>query len=47
MPSSIAVLCTQPVPLWISDGLAPGYAPQGGAPYTKAKPLHAFSETTP
>src|SRR4051812_23882981 len=47
MPSSIDVLCTQPLPLCMLDGVDPGYAPHGGDANAKAMPLQLLIETMP
>ena len=46
-PSSIDVLCTQPLPLWMSIGVDPGYAPHGGVPNAKVIPLQLLTATEP
>src|SRR3954465_16095956 len=47
MPSSIGVLWTQPVPLWISANDELGWAPHGGVPNANRYPDQAFTQTEP
>ena len=47
LAGSIGVLCTQPVPLWMSCGVEVGYAPQGGLPKANSNPDQAFTVTVP
>ena len=47
MRSSIGVLCTKPIPLWMSLGVEPGCAPHGGEASVKMSRVQLLTATAP